>query len=135
MTTIHMNKHFFFFGTMTQRTKTALERWWQQWGFMSTHWTHWKYVGKVITYFKSSLKQLGLPNFTFSLTIPDWLFFKQLAKQQMKIIFNGIYTSPCNWLFSFYGSSKKKNSFFFFLFFHSKVRLEVIKFTYKKINK
>ena len=117
---IHMNKHFLFFCTMTQRTKTALEWWWQQWGFMSTHWTHWKYVSKVITYFKSCLKQLGLPTFTFSLTIPDWLFFNQLAKQQMKIIFHRIYPSPCNWLFSCYGSSQK--IFFFF------------KFIYKKIN-
>ena len=124
-------KTFFFFCTMTQRTKTALEWWWQQWGFLSTHWTHWKYVGKVMTYFKSCLKQLGLSTFTFSLTIPDWLFFNQLAKQQMKIVFNGIYPSPCNWLFSCYGSSQKKN----FFFFHSKVRLEVIKFIYKKINK
>ena len=59
MTTIH-RINIFFFGTKTQRTKTALEWWWQQWGFMSTHWTHWKYVGKVITYFKNCLKQLGL---------------------------------------------------------------------------
>ena len=115
---IWKNFFFFFFCTMTQRTKTALEWWWQQWGFLSTHWTHWKYVSKVITYFKSCLKQLGLSTFTFSLTIPDWLFFNQLAKQQMKIVFNGIYPSPCNWLFSCYGSSQKF-FFFFFLFFFS----------------
>ena len=132
---IHMKKHFFFFCKMKQRTKTAIELWWQQWGFLSTHWTHWKYVGKVMTYFKSCLKQLGLSTFTFSLTIPDWLFFNQLAKQQMKIVFNGIYRSPCNWLFSCHGSSQKFFFFFFLFFFHSKVRLEVIKFIHKKINK
>ena len=49
-TVIHMNKLFLFLVQWHKGTKPALERWWQQWGSLITHWNHWKYVGKVITW-------------------------------------------------------------------------------------